>query len=86
MTKATVSAKGQISIPKAIRQRLNLKPGTQLTLDVQGENVILKRISPGFPDWRTARGMFRQAGNLHVDLTHERAEELARDDARLQSF
>jgi AbrB family looped-hinge helix DNA binding protein len=61
MTKATISAKGQISIPKAIRERLNLKPGTQVALDVQEEQIVMKRLVSGFPDWRTMRGMLRGA-------------------------
>lgn len=86
MTKATVSAKGQISIPKKIRERLNLKPGTQIAFDVQGEHVVMKRLVSGFPDWRSMRGMFRGGVNLQDELAKERAAELARDDARLQSF
>ncbi len=86
MTKATVSTKGQISIPKKIRERLNLKPGTLVVLDVQGEQVVMKRLVSGFPDWRSMRGMFRGAGNLQDDLAKERAAELARDDARLKGF
>lgn len=47
MRKATISSKGQSSIPKAIRERLNLKPGTQVALDVQGEQVVIKRLVSG---------------------------------------
>lgn len=83
MTKATISAKGQISIPKSIRDQLNLKPGTRVAIDVQGEQVVMKRLS-GFPDWRTMRGMFRGGVNLTEELAKERAAELAKDDARLQ--
>ncbi len=86
MTKATISAKGQISIPKTIRERLNLKPGTQVALEVQGEQVVMKRLVSGFPDWCSMRGMFRRGINLHDELAKERAAELAKDDARLQSF
>jgi AbrB family looped-hinge helix DNA binding protein len=86
MTKATISAKGQLSIPKALRDRLNLKPGTQVVLDLQGEQIVMKRLVSGFPDWRGMRGMFRDAGNLHDDLVKERAAELARDDARLKGL
>ena len=86
MTKATISTKGQISIPKRIRERLNLKPGTQVVIDVQGEQVVMKRLVSGFPDWRSMRGMFRGAGDLQDDLAKERAAELARDDARLKGF
>jgi AbrB family looped-hinge helix DNA binding protein len=82
MTKVTISRKGQISIPKSIREQLNLKPGSQLSLDVHGEHLVLRRLAPGFPDWRTMRGMLRGGANLQENLPKERAAELARDDAR----
>ena len=85
MTKATISVNGQIAIPKTIRERLNLKPGTRVALEVQGDRMIIKRLDSASPDWPTMRGMFRSAGNLHDDLARERAAELARDDARLLS-
>ena len=86
MTKATISAKGQISISKTIQDRLNLKPGTQVALNVQGEQVVMKRMVSRFPDWRSMRGMFRGEANLHDELAQERAAELARDDARVKGF
>ena len=58
MTKATISSKGQIAIPKAVRERLNLKAGTEVVIDVQGEALVMKRLVRDFPDWRTMRGMF----------------------------
>ena len=84
MTKATISAKGQISIPKTIRDRLNLKPGTQVALDVQGEQVVMKRLVAGFPDWRSMQGMVRTGPSLTEALEEEHAAELTRDDARLK--
>ena len=84
MTKATISAKGQISIPKTIRERLNLEPGTHVTLDVQGEQVVMKRLVSRFPDWRTMQGMVRTGPSLTAALEEEHAAELAREDARLQ--
>jgi AbrB family looped-hinge helix DNA binding protein len=82
MTKATISSKGQIAIPKLVRERLNLKTGTELVIDVQGEALVMKRLVRDFPNWRTMRGMFRGA-NLLQDLAHEHASELARDDVRI---
>jgi AbrB family looped-hinge helix DNA binding protein len=84
MNKATVSSKGQIVIPKEVRERLNLKAGTEVMIDVQGESLIMKRLVRNHPDWRTMRGMFR-GSNLLEDLAHEHAAEIARDDARSQS-
>jgi len=84
MTKATISSEGQIAIPKAIRERLNLRPGTEVALEVQGERVVMQRVAPGLPDWRTMRGMLRKGPSLTQALEQEHREELACDDERLR--
>jgi AbrB family looped-hinge helix DNA binding protein len=84
MTKATISSKGQIAIPKAVRERLNLKTGTEVVIDVQGEALVMKRLVRDFPDWRTMRGMAKGGGSLTKALAKERAAELAHDDARIK--
>jgi AbrB family looped-hinge helix DNA binding protein len=82
--KATVSSKGQIVIPKPVRDRLRLKAGTELVMDVRGETLVMKRTVKQFPDWHAMRGMLRGPNNLLKDLRQERRAELARDDARIQ--
>jgi AbrB family looped-hinge helix DNA binding protein len=84
MTKATISTKGQIVIPKTVRERLNLKAGTEVVFDVQGEAVVMKRAVRNFPDWRTMRGMARGGPSLTKALLEERAAEKAHDDARVK--
>ncbi len=84
MTKTTISAKGQIVIPKAVRERLNLKAGTQVSIDVQGEALVMKRLVRNYPDWRTMRGMARGGESLTQALLEERAAEKDHDDARVQ--
>jgi AbrB family looped-hinge helix DNA binding protein len=84
MTKTTISSKGQIAIPKALRERLNLKAGTEISIDVQGEAMVMKRLVRNHPDWRTMRGMLRGGGDLLSDLTTDRAAEIARDHDRIQ--
>ncbi len=83
MTKATISNKGQIAISKAVRERLNLNAGTQVSLAVQGESLVLKRLVPNYPDWRTMRGMVKHGPSLTKVLEEERAAEVARDGARI---
>jgi AbrB family looped-hinge helix DNA binding protein len=96
MTKATISTKGQIAIPKAVRERLKLRAGTQVSIDVHGEALVMKRLVPDYPDWRSMRGLAKggesvaqggesvaQGGeSLTKALTEERAAELAHDHAR----
>ena len=83
MTKATISSKGQIVIPKAVRERLNLKDGTEVSIDVQGEALVMKRLVRNFPDWRTMRGMAKGGESLTKALMEDRAAELAHDNARI---
>ena len=42
-----ISDKGQISIPKDIREELNLKEGETLILITDGEKIILEKIKRG---------------------------------------
>jgi len=84
MITATMSSKGQIAIPKAVRERLNLKAGTELIIDVQGEALVMKRVVREFPDWRTMRGMSKGSESLTKALEEERAAENAHYDARIK--
>ena len=52
MERVIVSSKGQIAIPKAIRDILNLAEGTRLTLDVRGQEIVLSKE----PAWRKLQG------------------------------
>jgi len=80
MTKSTISSKGQIAIPKAIIDLLNLKPGTHVAFDVQGEQLLTKRMVSGLPAWRTMRGMVSTGPSLTDALELEHLEELNKYD------
>lgn len=41
-----ITSKGQITIPKIIRERLGVKPGDTLVYEVSGDTVVLKRLDP----------------------------------------
>lgn len=47
----TVSTKGQVILPKAIRQRQAWEAGTRLTVEETSEGVLLRR-APSFPPTR----------------------------------
>jgi AbrB family looped-hinge helix DNA binding protein len=82
MTKTTISREGQIVILEAVRERLKLRAGTQLSIDMQGEAFVIKPLVEISPDWRTMRGMARGGESLTQALMEERAAELAHDEAR----
>jgi AbrB family looped-hinge helix DNA binding protein len=76
MDSVTVSSKGQIAIPKNIRDRLNLAAGTRLTLDVRGRDIVLSKE----PAWKKLYGA---AGRdlMRAFAAHKR-QERAREDSR----
>ena len=44
--KTTVSEKGQITIPKRLRDRLGLRPGTVLDFEESGGRLVGRRLVP----------------------------------------
>ena len=42
--KVTISTKGQVTIPKKIRDRLGLRPGTQLEFTAEGGRLIGRKV------------------------------------------
>ena len=40
MAESTVTSKGQITIPKAVRERLHLEPGDKVYFDVQSDGSV----------------------------------------------
>ncbi|KKM06244.1 hypothetical protein LCGC14_1745910 [marine sediment metagenome] len=39
-----ISKKGQIVIPKAIRERFEIKPGDAVIFKIQGDKIVLEKI------------------------------------------
>ena len=42
MDKATLTSKGQLTIPKGIRDRLGVKPGDRLLFEYEGDSVRIR--------------------------------------------
>ena len=41
MPSATITSKGQVTIPKKIRDQLHLKPGDTLNFEIESNNTVL---------------------------------------------
>jgi AbrB family looped-hinge helix DNA binding protein len=64
--KTRVSEKGQITIPKSVREKLGIRPGTVLEVEAVGGKVVAAKSEPVDPDIRW-RGRGRLPGELTVD-------------------
>ena len=78
MEKVTVSSKGQIAIPKQVREALNLREGSKLTLEVRGQEIVLSKGDA----WRKLPGAAADVGDLMEKFAAFRKEERERENSR----
>ena len=76
---ATLTSKGQITLPKEIRERLGLDAGSILDFQILADNTITAR--PVKPDARRIRGLLKSphAIPLTVEQMDEAVSKLLRD-------
>lgn len=75
MEQVTVSSKGQIAIPKQIRDALNLHEGSKLSLQVRGQDIVLSKGRA----WKNLQGA---GGDLMAEFAAFREKEREREDSR----
>lgn len=67
MTVVTVSEKGQVVIPAAIRRGLGIKPGTQLDFEMEGASIRVSLRQPVPPaSIESGYGMLRARSSSKV--------------------
>lgn len=75
MEQVTISSKGQIAIPKPVREALNLSEGTKLTLEVRGHEIVLSKE----PAWKRLQGAGSGLMNAYAAF---KKQEREREDSR----
>ena len=69
---STMTTKGQVTVPKAIRRRLGLKAGDKVEFVAEGDRTLLRRANTNTHPFRKYRGIFadlpggRRAANKWV--------------------
>ncbi|MGA2737671.1 MAG: AbrB/MazE/SpoVT family DNA-binding domain-containing protein [Bryobacteraceae bacterium] len=71
MEQVRVSSKGQIAIPKAVRDRMNLSAGAKLTVEVRGHEIVLSKEPPWNKLHGAAGGALLAAFALHKKRERE---------------
>ncbi len=79
MKHVTISSKGQIAIPKAVREALNLSQGAKLVLELRGQEIVLSKQ----PAWRELRGTIQGESNRMIKFAAMRKQERAREDSSI---
>ncbi|MBS0656345.1 MAG: type II toxin-antitoxin system PrlF family antitoxin [Verrucomicrobia bacterium] len=66
LRKATITSKGQVTIPKDIRDILKIGPGDQIDFIISDEGEVL--LSPRTCDFRDLKGFFYKKGRKAASL------------------
>jgi len=77
MEKITVSSKGQIAIPKSVRDALNLSEGVKLILEVRGQQIVLSKE----PLWKKLQGAGADRDLMSAFAAYKK-QEREREDTR----
>jgi AbrB family looped-hinge helix DNA binding protein len=86
-----VGAKGQVVIPKAIRERLGIEPGDEVVFEPDGAEVRIRRLADEEPRRaaaiRSLRGIWADTpGGGTAALEAERRAEREREERRARSW
>jgi len=76
--RSVVSSKGQLVIPSQLRKELRLKAGTGVSIEREGDRLIL--VPDSSLDWRSLRGCLKGKPSGLDILRAERKKERARED------
>lgn len=76
MAVTALSTKGQIIIPKRIREALGLRPGAKFIVELEEDKVVLRPVKEDIA--QRLYGRYRKSDFLE-DLEEEHREEVERD-------
>ncbi len=77
MSTVVLSTKGQIVLPKPIRERLNLRQGARIQVAVEEDRIVLTPLveQPLMATWQSWRGRLAGSNAIEEHLT-EHAQEV----------
>jgi AbrB family looped-hinge helix DNA binding protein len=85
-----VGTKGQVVIPKAIRDEIGIRPGDEVTFEPNGFEVRVRRVEDD-PERRAAdikdlRGIWADTGGGTKELVEERRRERELEERKAQRW
>ena len=79
MASVVLSSKGQVVLPKEVRDKLGIGPGDTLQVRLEDEAIVLERAAkPRGKGWRRWRGALK-GSNCLATLAEEHRAEVERD-------
>ena len=76
--RSVMSSKGQLVIPSELRRQLKMKAGTGVTLELQGDRILV--VPDSSMDWRSMHGCLKGKPSALEYLQSERKKEREREE------
>ncbi len=73
-----VGPKGQVVLPKRIRERLGIEPGDDVLVEREGDHIEIRKAAT----IASLRGIFKDGPDMLADLEREHREEIEADERR----
>ncbi|HEV7127179.1 MAG TPA: type II toxin-antitoxin system PrlF family antitoxin [Ktedonobacterales bacterium] len=73
---STITSKGQVTIPKAVRERLGLSAHDRIVFVIEDDGTVTLRV----PQYPTVASLAGAAGSLERKVTWAEMREIARED------
>ena len=76
--RSVMSSKGQLVIPSELRRQLKMKAGIGVTLELQGDRILV--VPDSSMDWRSMHGCLKGKPSALEFLQSERKKEREREE------
>ncbi len=80
METSVLTVKGQLLIPKRLRNKYGIKPGVKMVFEETENGIILKPMNEEY--FRSFAGILKGTGNLKEELKEMKDEEKALEDRK----
>ncbi|NUN97895.1 MAG: AbrB/MazE/SpoVT family DNA-binding domain-containing protein [Candidatus Omnitrophica bacterium] len=84
MPKVTITEKGEVPLPAAVRKRHHLEPGARVVLTERDNDIVLSPDPHQAID--RAYGMLRGPGSATKFLLEQRDKDLKKEDDKIRLF
>lgn len=80
METSILTSKGQIVIPKNIRKKYGIKPGTRILFVEQDGHITIRALTKEY--FRSVAGWLKDGGDILDELMKEKKREIEHDEKR----
>jgi len=75
------TSKGQLLIPKRLREKYGIEPGVRVTFEETKEGLLIKAMDRNY--FKRFRGLLNSTGDLKEDMESMKNEEMLMEDSKL---